>query len=112
MKVSVVTFLLFLLITAPVSSQTGKPSSAAELASYTGADRERLLLEGAKREGKIVGYTTLAAEQNKQDCRKRWKDGTNCSRKSQGSERLHCLVQRSSCLSASNYPSKLAFHYV
>jgi hypothetical protein len=69
MKISVVTFLLFLLITAPVSSQTGKPSSAAELASYTGADRERLLLEGAKREGKIVGYTTLAAEQNKQDCR-------------------------------------------
>jgi iron(III) transport system substrate-binding protein len=36
------------------------------LASFTGADRERLLHEGAKREGKLVWYTTLAAEQNKQ----------------------------------------------
>jgi len=36
------------------------------LASYTGADRERLLLDGAKREGKVVWYTTLAADQNKQ----------------------------------------------
>jgi iron(III) transport system substrate-binding protein len=47
-------------------SQTGKPSSAADLASYSGSDRERLLVEGAKREGKVVWYTTLAAEQNKQ----------------------------------------------
>ena len=39
---------------------------AADLASYTGADRERVLLDGAKREGKVVWYTTLAAEQNKQ----------------------------------------------
>ena len=30
------------------------------------SDRERLLLEGAKQEGKVVWYTTLAADQNKQ----------------------------------------------
>jgi iron(III) transport system substrate-binding protein len=47
-------------------SQTGKPPSAAELAAYTGADRERVLFEGAKREGKVVWYTTLATDQNKQ----------------------------------------------
>lgn len=58
--------LLFFFINAPAWSQTGKPSSAADLASYAGADRERVLLDGAKREGKVVWYTTLAADQNKQ----------------------------------------------
>src|SRR6185503_9830831 len=58
-------FFLFL-IGAPVWSQTSKPSSAADLAAYGGADRERLLFVGAKREGKVVWYATLAAEQNKQ----------------------------------------------
>jgi iron(III) transport system substrate-binding protein len=58
--------LLVLLVFAPAWGQTSKPLSLAELASYTGSDGERLLLEGAKREGKVVWYTTLAAEQNKQ----------------------------------------------
>src|SRR5258705_794404 len=66
MKISAFTFLFFLVIAAPVSSQTSKLSSATDLASYTGADRERLLLDGARREGKVVWYTTLAADQNKQ----------------------------------------------
>ena len=65
MKTLILT-LSFLFIGAPAWSQTAKPSSAADLASYTGSDRERVLLEGAKREGKVVWYTTLAAEQNKQ----------------------------------------------
>jgi iron(III) transport system substrate-binding protein len=65
MKISLVALLFALLVQAPAQGQT-KPSSAAELASYAGADRERLLIEGAKREGKLVWYTTLAAEQNKQ----------------------------------------------
>jgi iron(III) transport system substrate-binding protein len=47
-------------------SQTTKPSSPAELAAYAASDRERLLHDGARREGKLVWYTTLAAEQNKQ----------------------------------------------
>ena len=39
--------------------------TAAELAAYTGNDRERILFDGAKREGKVVWYTTLATDQNK-----------------------------------------------
>ena len=60
--------ILLLFLSAKVSAwgQTAKPVSPADLAGYTGADRERLLHEGAKREGKLVWYTTLAAEQNKQ----------------------------------------------
>jgi len=57
---------LFLIIDASAWSQSTKAPSAADLASYTGVDRERLLVDGAKREGKLVWYTTLAAEQNKQ----------------------------------------------
>ena len=66
MVILIATIFFFLLISPPASSQSNKPSSAADLASYTGADRERLLLDGAKREGKVVWYTTLAAEQNRQ----------------------------------------------
>ena len=58
--------LLFLFLTTAAAWSQSKPSSLAELASYNGPDRERLLLEGAKREGKLVWYTTLAADQNKQ----------------------------------------------
>ena len=47
-------------------SQTAKPVSATDLASYVGADREHVLFDGAKREGKVVWYTTLATDQNKQ----------------------------------------------
>jgi iron(III) transport system substrate-binding protein len=35
-----------------------KPMSAAELALYKGADREKILLEGAKKEGQVVFYTS------------------------------------------------------
>jgi len=37
-----------------------KPDCAAELAAYTGADREQPLLAGARSEGKVVWYTSLA----------------------------------------------------
>ena len=56
--------LLLSLTIAPAWSQTAK--TAAELGAYTGADREKILFEGAKREGKLVWYTTLATDQNKQ----------------------------------------------
>ena len=59
-------FALPLIVNAAVWSQANKPSSAADLAAYIGSDRERLLIDGAKREAKVVWYTTLAAEQNKQ----------------------------------------------
>jgi iron(III) transport system substrate-binding protein len=35
-----------------------KPMSAAELALHKGADREKILLEGAKKEGQVVFYTS------------------------------------------------------
>jgi iron(III) transport system substrate-binding protein len=35
-----------------------KPMSVAELALYKGADREKILLEGAKKEGQVVYYTS------------------------------------------------------
>jgi iron(III) transport system substrate-binding protein len=66
LKISSAALLFILLTIAPASSQSGKPSSPAEIAAYSGPDRERLLVEGAKREGKLVWYTTLAVVQNKQ----------------------------------------------
>jgi iron(III) transport system substrate-binding protein len=41
-------------------AQSKKPASLAELAAYVGADREQILLAGAKIEGKVVWYTSLA----------------------------------------------------
>jgi iron(III) transport system substrate-binding protein len=41
--------------------QNPRPTTAAELAKYPGADRERLLYDGAKKEGKLVWYTSLSA---------------------------------------------------
>jgi iron(III) transport system substrate-binding protein len=61
----IITALVFLaLFTTSAWSQIAK--SAAELGAYSGADREKILFDGAKREGKVVWYTTLATDQNKQ----------------------------------------------
>ena len=42
-------------------SQNPRPTTAFELAKYSGADRERLLYDGAKKEAKLVWYTSLSA---------------------------------------------------
>jgi iron(III) transport system substrate-binding protein len=42
------------------SAQSGKPKTIEQLAAYTGPDREQLLLEGARAEGKVVWYTSLS----------------------------------------------------
>ena len=47
-------------------AQAKKPVSLAELASYTGADREQRLIAGAKAEGKVVWYTSLAGSSYKE----------------------------------------------
>ncbi len=60
------TLLFCSILAAPAWSQNQKPASASDLAAYTGSDRERVLFAGAKREGKLVWYTTLATDQNKQ----------------------------------------------
>jgi iron(III) transport system substrate-binding protein len=40
--------------------QAPLPKTAADVAKYAGADRERVLYEGAKKEGKLVWYTSLS----------------------------------------------------
>ncbi len=64
MKVLAVIIITLSLAVATAWSQTAK--TAAELGAYAGADREKILFEGGKREGKLVWYTTLATDQNKQ----------------------------------------------
>ena len=51
---------LFLLLPLRLAAQTAKPTTIAELAMYTGPDREQMLAAGAKKEGKIIWYTALA----------------------------------------------------
>jgi len=64
MKHIITALILVSLFATSAWSQTAK--TAAELAAYSGADREKILFEGAKVEGKLVWYTTLATAQNKQ----------------------------------------------
>jgi iron(III) transport system substrate-binding protein len=52
--------LTLLLLASEVWAQARKPSSIEELAPYLGADREQILYAGAKAEGKVVWYTSLA----------------------------------------------------
>jgi iron(III) transport system substrate-binding protein len=47
-------------------SQAKKPVTLAELAAYTGANREQLLLDGAKVEGKVLWYTSFTGNSYKQ----------------------------------------------
>jgi iron(III) transport system substrate-binding protein len=52
--------LLLLLLPSEGWTQASKPSSIEELVTYLGADREQILYAGAKTEGKVVWYTSLA----------------------------------------------------
>src|SRR6266498_5833008 len=52
---------LMLLAVSAVSAQT---KSVADLANYRGADREERLKAGAKKEGKMVWYTSLTAHRD------------------------------------------------
>jgi iron(III) transport system substrate-binding protein len=46
-------------------AQSKKPASVAELAAYNGTDREQRLLAGARAEGKVLWYTSLAGSSYK-----------------------------------------------
>jgi iron(III) transport system substrate-binding protein len=48
----------------PVAAQTGNPMSLAELAAYNKPDREKVLYEGAKKEGRLMWYTSLTGGPN------------------------------------------------
>jgi iron(III) transport system substrate-binding protein len=53
--------LTFLFITVSFAvSASKKPTTVAELALYSGSDRQQILEEGARKEGKLIFYTSLA----------------------------------------------------
>ena len=53
-------FVLAVCLVSTASAQSGKPASIAQLAAYDKPDREQILYSGAKTEGKITWYTSLA----------------------------------------------------
>jgi len=65
MRVTGFIVLAFLLFTAQSFGQARKPTTISELVTYTGKDREQVLYAGAKNEGKITWYTSLAGESYK-----------------------------------------------
>jgi iron(III) transport system substrate-binding protein len=66
MKKCCFVILAILVLSAGTLAQTRKPTTIAELASYRGADRDQLLYAGAKAEGKIIWYTSLAGDSYKE----------------------------------------------
>jgi iron(III) transport system substrate-binding protein len=55
----------FLILPAGAQPQSRSPMTIAELVTYSGADREQVLSGGAKAEGKVVWYTSLAGDSYK-----------------------------------------------
>jgi iron(III) transport system substrate-binding protein len=60
MRIPAFVILALLLTPSQAWLQTSKPRSLAELVNYMGADREQMLYAGAKAEGKLMWYTSLA----------------------------------------------------
>jgi iron(III) transport system substrate-binding protein len=59
MKVLTLATTIFVGLLQSAWCQTAPPKTAAELAKYLNPDRERVLYEGAKKESKLVWYTSL-----------------------------------------------------
>lgn len=59
-------FILTVVLVSNGWAQSAKPVSMPQLAAYNKHDREKVLYEGAKAEGKITWYTSLAGESYKQ----------------------------------------------
>jgi iron(III) transport system substrate-binding protein len=59
-----VTRLTIFAILCLVSSAAAQSKSVADLANYRGADREEMLKASARKEGKLVWYTTLTAHRD------------------------------------------------
>jgi iron(III) transport system substrate-binding protein len=58
------TLLALIVFAALASSATAQTKPLAELANYRGADRQEMLKAGAKKEGKLVWYTSLTAHRD------------------------------------------------
>lgn len=63
---SIISVLLILLLSEMQVWAQGKPVALNELASYHKPDREKVLFEGAKKEGKLMWYTSLTGGPNQQ----------------------------------------------
>jgi iron(III) transport system substrate-binding protein len=59
-----VVFLGIFAVAQAVYAQTVKPMTVAEIAAYNKPDREKMLYEGAKKEGKLMWYTSLTGGPN------------------------------------------------
>ncbi|HEY3165925.1 MAG TPA: ABC transporter substrate-binding protein, partial [Candidatus Binatia bacterium] len=66
MKYASFIFSALLILPSLTSAQPRKPATIAELVTYRGPDREQLLYAGAKGEGKVVWYTSLAGDSYKE----------------------------------------------
>lgn len=64
MKVLLMLLLAVFLWTSFAWAQTVKPMAIAELAAYNKPDREKVLYEGAKKEGRLMWYTSLTGGPN------------------------------------------------
>ena len=64
----IITIILLAILNLPdsIHAQGKKPATLAELVAYTGADREQILAAGAKAEGKVIWYTSLAGSSYKE----------------------------------------------
>ena|SRR6516165_8624465 len=60
MKVLSLSAIMLLTLISAAWGQNKRPKTLDELVAYTGSDRQQILLEGAKTEGKVVWYTSLA----------------------------------------------------
>ena len=56
--ISILAGITFYSLSARTAFAAGTPMSVSQLALYQGADRERILIEGAKREGQFTLYTS------------------------------------------------------
>src|ERR1051325_989977 len=60
MKLMTLAAILLVMLDSTSWAQNRRPKTFDELVAYTGPDRQQLLLEGAKAEGKVVWYTSLS----------------------------------------------------
>jgi len=65
MKALIVLASMLFLLPLNASAQTRKPMTISELVTYSGKDREQFLYAGAKGEGKVTWYTSLAGDSYK-----------------------------------------------
>ena len=64
LKSIVLVLLLAILVLFGSSTLSAQTRSTADLANYRGADREEMLKAGAKKEGKLIWYTSLTAHRD------------------------------------------------